>query len=486
MDKKTDDKMELHQIIYSLLAAQIEFGTYRFGDSLPRIEDASRWLSVSIETARAAYRRLKREGYITLTKKAGAVVAVQFQEPDFERHIQAFFGLRRSSVMDLCQSLGPLFSHAQWFALKNADADRLDEIERLRAQPEVLPPYTMVRHAELIYGALHNDLLLRLVWQAFLFYQAPFLSLPENLNVFDAGYDPLLDMLGLCRQGDWDRLWQTVASYQEQLTFAIEQFYETHVTAEPCGEPIAFRWNAYENTSQVCYSLAMELLIEIHQGLCKPGEYLPSPAKIAEKKQVSIITVRRTLALLNHLGATRSVNGVGTLVLDPEDSAKNCDFSQPAIQKRLLDFAQSLQILTLTCGSCVESAISAMDDPATLWWEQRLHSIKESQRHESVVFAFLELIPRFSPIRSVREIYSQLLQILIWGYPLRGLHGSREEINAFYLPYIDSLLECLRSRDITGLAKKLECLLLNELCFAKARLVELGIEGASDLVLPSA
>ena len=105
--------LELNQIIYCLLASQIEFGTYQYKDSLPKMEEVSRWFSVSLDTVKTVYRQLKADGYITLTKKAGAAVAVQFQEAELEENIQTFFSRRRDAVMDLCQSLGPLFSRAQ-------------------------------------------------------------------------------------------------------------------------------------------------------------------------------------------------------------------------------------------------------------------------------------------------------------------------------------------------------------------------------------
>ncbi|MBS5607754.1 MAG: GntR family transcriptional regulator [Enterocloster asparagiformis] len=478
------NRSELHQIVYSLLAAQIEFGTYRFGDPLPKMEETARWLSVSLDTVRSAYLQLKRDGYITLTKKAGAAVAVRFQESEFEEHIQTFFALRKDAVTDLCRSLDPLFSHAQWFALKYAGPERLDELERLCLQPETLPPYVMVRHVRLIYETLNNDLLLRLVWQAFLFYQAPFLSLPENMAAFEKGDGPLLEMIGLCRRKDWNGLWQTVASYQEQLNRAIRRFYADHITCEPVGNPIFFHWDAYEKSSQRCYSLALDLLNDIYLGRYQPEHFLPSPSKIGEEKQVSVTTVRRTLTLLGHLGATRSINGVGTQALSPADSSQNCDFSQPVIQKRLLDFAQSLQIMALTCGACLEITLDTMDAMAIQWWRNRLLALKENGRYESVVFDSLEVIPHFSPIRAVREIYRQLLRILIWGYPLRSLHGSREQINAFYLPYINSLLEGLRQGDKKRLTAALEQMLLCEFRFAVVRLEELDVQGAAGLLVP--
>lgn len=125
-----------------------------------------------------------------------------------------------------------------------------------------------------------------------------------------------------------------------------------------------------------------------------------------------------------------------------------------------------------------------MDAPAIRWWRKRLLDLKESGRYESVVFDSLEVIPQFSPVRAVREIYRQLLKILIWGYPLRSLHGSREQINGFYLPYINSLLEGITQGDGKRLSNDLEKMLLCEFRFAAARLEELGVRGASGLPVP--
>lgn len=59
---------ELRQVAYSVLLTQIQFGAYRYGEKLPTIEETSARLCVSIDTARAAYLKLKEDGYITLLK----------------------------------------------------------------------------------------------------------------------------------------------------------------------------------------------------------------------------------------------------------------------------------------------------------------------------------------------------------------------------------------------------------------------------------
>ena len=69
-----DNSTELRQVVYSVLLTQIQFGFYRYGEKLPAIEETSTRLCVSVDTARAAYLKLKTRGYITLIKNAGAKV----------------------------------------------------------------------------------------------------------------------------------------------------------------------------------------------------------------------------------------------------------------------------------------------------------------------------------------------------------------------------------------------------------------------------
>lgn len=87
------------------------------------------------------------------------------------------------------------------------------------------------------------------------------------------------------------------------------------------------------------------------------------------------VMVRRALTLLNQPGAA--------------DSSRNCGFPRPVIRKRLLDFAQSLQILTLTCGAYLEITFDATEAPAVRRWRKRLLDLKESGRKRADSSHFL-------------------------------------------------------------------------------------------------
>lgn len=154
--------MDLCQVVYNNLATQIRFGAYRFGDQLPTLEELSHLQMFSIDTVRTAYRRLQADGFITLSKSTGATVKVQYTEAEIAQNIQKFYSQRKDSLLDLSQSMRFLFCNALWTALKHAPPEILDEIDLLVLQNrDILPSYT--QHLQLIYGSLHNELMMRLV-----------------------------------------------------------------------------------------------------------------------------------------------------------------------------------------------------------------------------------------------------------------------------------------------------------------------------------
>ncbi len=476
--------MELQQVVYHLLETQIKFGVHRYGESLPTITEASRYFLASVDTVRLAYLRLKQEGYITLSTCVGAVVRVNYSNGDICRHIQEFFNCRRVPLLDLAQSLGPLFHFAQWTALKSLSPAILDELERLCSDPGIAIAYRMSRQIRLVYGSLGNQLLMRLVWQIYLFFQGPFVSIPKNMNYFDSN-NPVREIIRLCRQKDWTALWHAVEAYQTQFINVLCQFYQESIPAEANQEPIFFSWNIYQKTSQICYSLCQELLHAIRDGVYPVGSILPSPAKLAVEKKISLNTARRTVALLNKLGATKPINGVGRQVLSPLDTTVNGSGPDTAIQKRLLDFAQSFQILALSCRACAQTTLASMKAADTRRWAVQLESVRRGAQYENLLYICYELISLNSPYQAVRTVYAELRRQIFWGYSMRGLHGDREATNAHFLPYLNALQACLNRGDAEAFSAKLEELQIAETETVVRYLIGLGIEEAASIVIPS-
>lgn len=480
-------EQELQGIIFKLFEMQIKFGMHRYGQSLPTIAEASQYFLASVDTIRLAYVRLKREGYISLSTSVGAAVKVQYREEEIREHIRAYFSCRKSAMLDFARATQPLFGYAQWLAFTNASQETLDELERSNRRKDLPAPYRMSQQYLLLYGALGDDLFMRLIWKMFLFFQCPFMSIPQNARYFELEANPngdvLTDLIRLCREKNREGLRQAIADYEERRFDALRRFYDTRIGVEPALSQMQFSWSPYKKASQLLFSICMELMMKIRLGEYPAGSFLPSLGQLAQEKQVSVNTIRRTLGLMGKLGAVQSVNGVGTKVLPLFDCGLHCDFADDVIQKRLLDFAQGFHILALSCRACSKLTIKSMDAGAVEEWIGKLEALKCTGVYEDLIVTCYEAISLHAPYQAVRTIYSELTKQLFWGAPLRDMHGDRESTRAYFRPYLDSLIDCLSRIDAEGFSKRLEELQQNETRIAAGFLVDLGVKEAQSLLI---
>ena len=171
--------MERYQVVFSVLKTQIQFGFYRFGDVLPSIENAAADFFVSVDTMRAAYQQLQREGLVTISTNVGTTVVRNYGQKEIEQNIQMFYAQKKNILIDLSKSLRPLLGHAQWIGFQNVSAETYSNIRQLESS-HIRFRTTMFEHVVQAYTALGNNLLLRLVWQIFMFCEIPFFAMPDN------------------------------------------------------------------------------------------------------------------------------------------------------------------------------------------------------------------------------------------------------------------------------------------------------------------
>lgn len=475
---------ELRQVAYSVLLTQIQFGAYHCQDKLPTIEETSTQLCVSVDTARAAYLKLKEEGYITLTKNIGASVKVNYDAKKTEDFIQTFFSMRKTAMTDLANSMQPLLSNAQWVGLKNARPETLAALERLFRKENAVAPYAMLEHLNLKYSSLGNSLLMRFVWQAFMFLYDPFFAIKDNLQYFDSSAGYLPHILSLCQNKDWPGLRTALDASVERLSLAISHFYESRITMPLPEKEIPFTWSSYKKSRQLCYSFAMELLISISHGVYPAGSLLPSQKELAEQKGVSLSTARRALELLGSVGAIKSARYVGTKVLPLHQATENSDFTKPVLQRRLLDMEESLQMLALSCKDVSLFILSSSGPDLAGTLSRQLKGHRQRQRGETLSYFVLDLLAKAAPCQAIRTVYRELLLQFFWAYALRGMKGSQNHINAIYAPYSEALIESLEKMDFSGFSAVLEELIIYELCCTVSFLYQLGIPGADSILIP--
>lgn len=469
-------------IIYNILKIQIQFGTYRYGEHLPRLEDTCELLSVSIYTVRCAYCRLQREGYIKLTKKGGSKIKVNYSEQEIEQHIQSYFAPRKEMFLDAVKFMPQLLRNLQLTACKNLSDETLDKLDALVKSDQVHISYIILLYTELVYDSLGNDLLSHLMKNIIITFLFPFYNLQDWNSYLYMEADIVSSHVRLCREKRWDELYIIWNSQLEQYLDAIKNFYNYRITIPIPENQIPFTWDINRDSTQICCSLGLRFCQMIVRNHYPVGSFLPSIEKLAAENKVSVSTIRRTLGLLNCAGITQSINGVGTKVLKINQIEENCKWTDEKVQKYLLEYAFSMQILTLSCRNIAKVTVDSLNHDEVSEYIKNLETFKSLNRLDLITSFSFRFLADYAPSSFIRTVYTKLYNQSFWGYPLQSKMENQELINIGYLKHYDKIIRCLECSDALGFADNLEELLYSRMSRVSRVLVNVGITDAKHLL----
>lgn len=465
----------LHSAIYDMLATLIELGVYRLHDQLPYIKELSEQFHLSKETVRTAYQQLKLDGYISLTQNIGARVIKQYQEEEIEQHILLFFSARKEALLDMSDSLCPLFSAIQYLSLKSVAPDTLQQLRSALESGQSPTSYQAIRIYLDSYQQLNNDMLTRLIWRVYLFFQIPFYNIRPLQEQTVKERDCFVQLLYLAETKQWDALKQTIATAHILCHQMLLQFYED-MPLMATVTPVAFTWDVYQKNDQKCYSLGVDIIKRIGRQQDAIGCFLPSLEKLAKESNVSVSTVRRTLQLLNDIGAVRSINGKGTMIISNEQIAESCDITRPVLRKRLSDFIKSLHICAITCHEVLLSSLRRMSEAQLQELLSLIQRFIDLQRYGLIPYAVLGYLADVSAYATIRAVYSKLFQQLLWGYPLQAIMKLTKEENLHLAEEAKLLYDSLQRAALVTFTDHITQLLSNDVIMVQAKFKELAIE----------
>lgn len=238
--------MELHQAIYQFYRTQIQFGLYQYGEKLPSLEETYKRFHTSLDTVNPAYHRLCQEGYITISKKSGAKVAVRYGPEQIRRHVQTFYAERRESLTDISRCIWPLLGQAQCLALKTGslNAADLEAFADAGSHSAILTVWRVLDHK---YGNLGNELLMRLIRYLYLYFYGSFWGMASDERLHEITLKQLRTAAALCLEARWGELPDVLRVIQEEFYRSLCLFYRENITPEPFCRQVAFSWDAYKN-----------------------------------------------------------------------------------------------------------------------------------------------------------------------------------------------------------------------------------------------
>lgn len=428
----------LYSDLYRSLCTQIECGYLPCGQPLPSQPQLCAQYNVGITTVRRAVVQLARQGYICQPCGQPAVVSYTATPRQYALAVLR----RRADIADAFGGLGVLMP-----PLYTAGAQLLKErdLAALRQTVEQVSP--TMSQAQL-YGCINtyftcllrpfgSDLMMDLQSDV-----ENFLRVPSYTPLAQVKDPPLITavqvqrFLGAATQniqcGDLSALQRQLGQMYRRAGAAVEQYMAALARAVgplPAA-PVEHCWFVSKGRSELYLQVAMSLLRRIGGGEFSGQKYLPSIPQLMRTYHVTKDTASRVIAFLNRIGAVQTLNRRGTVIARGDAGYQMSDLSDPLVRRRLQLFAQALQIIAITASAAASEVAPYLSSHWLPRIEQRLQQGCTAHTDTALIQVMMDCLTELSPYRALQNIYSQLNELLLWGYYLqvspRVLHRGHD------------------------------------------------------------
>jgi DNA-binding FadR family transcriptional regulator len=445
-----------YKLVYEYYETRILYGYYAYGDTLPSIVKICRKFSMAPATVRSALALLEKKRYIKVDARKAAKVIYQTERKQLRLSAAAYFVPRKEGILDLFQS-GVLLFEPLWVAGLNLWEEKDWEMLRhhMKEPPEGLVSMP-VQFYIMALSALDNGLILNLYWEMLRYIRFPYLANREEkeLQPYDMEVESREELITFFKT----RLQDAFAKGAGELLSFMEQA-ENEFSMEDAVQ-IPFQWDIYHQRPQLRYSLVSRIIREISSGVYPDGSYLPSLPRMAERYQVSVNTIRRTIDILGNLGLTESFQGKGVKV-----SVRMCpiDYGKAEIQEGLRLYQESLQLLSLTVEQVAVFTLKAVPKEMVRSLADRLTGFLEEGKSYLFFETCFVFIREQCPLAMVKECYGKLQEMLAWGYPFILRRLRDQDLHEEYYSIARKAEQFLRQKDIEGFAKEWRKILEHEI-----------------------
>lgn len=404
------------QTIYRNLAGQIQLGFYENGERFPSAQEIASRFQVSYCPAQRALKALERDGLIKLNRGKTTEVLSKPYEDYLKSPI---FAQRAHAILDLIQALKLISSSVSFQGIYNTD---FDSCHRQAAKEKGMPVKYLYQLFDDSLLALGNQTILSLYYDIGSFVESGFKDIFEKLykkNELDAFWDYMteayLQSISDCSRQQFSRAKERLCLMENLFYERLETYFHMQIPDRDTADREDFIWEPHKGRIKYCDVIAIDLLRKIDQGLYPVKKLLPNNAVLADIYHVSEITIRRTIKLLNQLGAAKTQNGVGTYVIHTSDPLILQKAKDLMIDDHFKTFLEALQFLAITCEEIIQFTFSYISSES---FDKILNAANIQNQHLAVVStisACLQAIIHHCPIAAIQEIYGKLTLLLLNG-----------------------------------------------------------------------
>ena len=449
--------------VYNEIKQCILEGQIPPGNALPSSRMYCEQFHVSRYTINRVFDALRAEGLVTILPRLAPIVASKKDTCNSTSTVYEILK-QKQNILQIYQTFALILPSLMVFSLQGCDVEIMPHYKQamkaLRlgyasggwSSPSKLG-YDILRiggnslFSELYstFG-LHNKL-------AFFTEDCPYFSkrfLEGSVSLTSIIIDTLKDNDPLTK-------YRQLSTMYQELTDTIEKTlnYLAETTPKcPAQTNLKFSWNPMSGQDYYYSKIVDDINLKIGLGEYPVGMYLPYEKQLASQYDVSLSTVRKALSELEQRGFVKTLNGKGTVVIEPDDMklhqlALNSGYVEKAVR-----YLQALQLMVLIIRPAALVA-------APQFTQAELNELADRFTSPDSIYLtdILESIMKHTTLEPLSVILSETNHLLEWGhhfayYPSKKhtlSHLNKQVILAFQqlregnaVSFADGIADCYR------------------------------------------
>ncbi|WP_262397667.1 GntR family transcriptional regulator [Zongyangia hominis] len=350
-------------------------------------------------------------------------------------------------------------------------------LTRLAEQPD---PEDQMRLFCYILQKAQNPLVMNLFWESTLYLGLPFPMEDKGHRLYDAetSRKRLKELISAGRDQNPEHIYEAHLAFQLDVSKQIISYINARIPEQPNIEPLPFVWKVYRDRPEICGSLAIRVIHDVYLGDFQGMEFLPSYEKLAGKYGVSVSTMRRTIGVLNQLGATQSINGKGTriLMLSGSEIEQTPDLTIPKIRRNMAYYLQSFELLAESCKGVMRMALQAFSEKERAELVDLLEGYLRNKRYYISPQSIFAFVAEHSPLQVIEEIYGKLYGLNLWGYPMAKYRKEMPGLDQTLIAFTQAVIAAVLENDAERFSQTVHAFMQSEYRIAKDILIEHGYE----------
>lgn len=317
------------EFVYNEIKQCILDGQIPHGNALPSSRMYCEQFHVSRYTINRVFEALRAEGLVDIQPRLAPIV-VSKKDTCSSSNIVLEILKQKESILQVYQTFALILPSLIVFALQGCDVEIMPHYKqamkalRLRHAPGVWRSFSKLGYDILRIGG--NSLFSELYSTFGLYNKLAFFT--EECTYFSKHFSQeavsvanvIPDVL---KDDDPHIKYNLLSNMYQKLTEFIENTlnYLSEATPKCYSQTgLRFSWNPMRG-QDYCYSkIVDDLNLKIGLGEYSVGMFLPYEKQLANQYEVSISTVRKALSELEQRGFIKTLNGKGTIVIEPDDT----------------------------------------------------------------------------------------------------------------------------------------------------------------------